>query len=302
MAKAAAALALLLATSASAAFLPDPSVDPAACGRPRESRVCDPNGLLRSADALDERLAALKAKRVAWPARSPCAKAAADGVEAAVVVVSRLPSGGGPSDDDDGDALDARAAAAARGLHDAWGVGDGACSNGALLLVAVGDRRSYLSIGAGLRAGGLVSDGRGARVLARATPHLRAGDVDGAVLAALGALEAYVDAGPPSRREWLRDRGPVLLFYALVAAILGAVAVQSLRDARARADYEAAARHLSRAERVRGNPRGIPTDARYLQRARSGTNFQYSSLRSSGNYGKAFEPAGPKRPWETRSF
>jgi uncharacterized membrane protein YgcG len=44
----------------------------------------------------------------------------------------------------------------ARALHDAWGVGNPACQNGALIMLAVTDRQVYISTGAGIKA--VVSD------------------------------------------------------------------------------------------------------------------------------------------------
>lgn len=45
------------------------------------------------------------------------------------------------------------ARAFAKDLHARWGVGDAACNNGVLLLLAVDDRQVYVSTGTGERAG-----------------------------------------------------------------------------------------------------------------------------------------------------
>ena len=59
---------LCVLTVARAVLLPDPS----------PSRVSDPDGYLANAALIDDRLAALHERQVAWPARSPCAGAGID--------------------------------------------------------------------------------------------------------------------------------------------------------------------------------------------------------------------------------
>lgn len=59
----------------------------------------------------------------------------------------------------------------ARALHDRWGVGKAECQNGALLLLAVGDRQVYISTGAGIKA--VVSQTQLQAVLDAAKPALK---------------------------------------------------------------------------------------------------------------------------------
>ncbi len=67
----------------------------------------------------------------------------------------------------------ATAASMAKGLHDAWGVGDEQCNNGVLMLLSVGDRQMYISTGAGA-VDSLTDDAIDA-IIESVRPSLRAG-------------------------------------------------------------------------------------------------------------------------------
>jgi uncharacterized protein len=86
------------------------------------------------------------------------------GAEVAVAIVRSL----------EGDAVESYANL----LAEKWGVGDQE-DRGALLLLVIDDRALRLEVGYGLEP--LIPDGRAGAILDEMTPHLRAGDYDGAV-------------------------------------------------------------------------------------------------------------------------
>lgn len=65
----------------------------------------------------------------------------------------------------------AAAKAFARSVHDTWGVGNPACQNGVLLLMAIGDRQVYISTGRGVKA--VVPDSQLTVVLDNIRPALK---------------------------------------------------------------------------------------------------------------------------------
>ena len=165
-----------------------------------QGRVADPDGLLRNPDAIEDALSKLATKHVDWPPNSPCATTTVDGVEAVVVVVTHLRGVHLKQEDDE---KRRRAGEFARGLHDKWGVGSKACSNGILITIDYGDRAFYLSTGVGLRSGGLLSDARATRALEASAPYLRSGDIDQGVLHTIKKVDAFLARGPPTWSEWL---------------------------------------------------------------------------------------------------
>ena len=255
---------LLFATCVAADWdlqsIPNPTTDPAACGRAHvaSSRVCDPDGVLgvEGGDRVEARLDALLTRAVEWPERSPCSAPDA-GVEAAVVVVERLDVGvlSGVDDDASETAVDDATEAFAVGVHDTWGVGSKDCQNGAVLVISRSDRSFHLSTGAALRRGGLVGDDRASKVLERSKPFLRGGDVAGGVLACLDQLETYLDAGPPGWREWLWSALPVIGFFGFFGVCFGLAVVEQMRETQQRSDYAAAGRALDAVEKIREDPK-----------------------------------------------
>jgi hypothetical protein len=137
------------------------------------------------------------------------------GPQVAVALMRRLQVDGGQSP---GEA----AAAFARGLHEAWGVGSSACDNGVLLLLATRDRQVYISTGRGAEAAGLSPDAL-SRVMGNMKPALRDGRYGEAVLEAvheLGLLLAGSDV--PSGGDGDGDGVGVFAFFAsIVAAVWG---------------------------------------------------------------------------------
>lgn len=79
-------------------------------------------------------------------------------------------------------------------LFEAWGIGKRGRDNGALLLVALEERRVEVEVGYGLE--GILPDGKvGALLDAHVVPRFREGDVAGGIAAGVAALAAEVRAG-----------------------------------------------------------------------------------------------------------
>jgi uncharacterized membrane protein YgcG len=117
------------------------------------------------------------------------------------------------------------AAAFARRLHDAWGVGSGACDNGALLLVALRDRQLYISTGDGAAAAGLRGKALQA-VLDGMKPALRGGRPGEAVLGAIHNMGLVLAGEAPSGGGGggdEEDDGGGLGIFAFFATIVASV-------------------------------------------------------------------------------
>mmetsp|Transcript_2314 Transcript_2314/g.6602 ORF Transcript_2314/g.6602 Transcript_2314/m.6602 type:complete len:369 (-) Transcript_2314:168-1274(-) len=189
-------------------------------------RLADPDALVADPDELERILERIADKPVDWPAASPCSGTGAR-ADVVLVVVDRIYDVHGS--DDEAQVNDATRRLA-RGLHDTWGVGDASCSSGALALLSIRDRSFYLSVGAGLRDGGLLSDGRAGRALNAAKPSLRRGDVGGGCEAVAFQVQKFIDAGPPSWGERLGDLAGVIFFVALFGGVFHLRTVERIRD------------------------------------------------------------------------
>lgn len=103
---------------------------------------------------------------------------ASSGVEIAVLIINSM-----------GDYPDAGAGAIedfARGVFNAWGVGNLPANDGVLLLVAINDRRARIELGAGY---GTLRDGDAQRIMDNAIiPHFKRGDYAGGISAGIRAL------------------------------------------------------------------------------------------------------------------
>ena len=287
--------------------VPNPVHAAAACGRAHAERswVCDPDKLLSrpAGDAIEATLAAIhraapagsapasagnvdgtraSASHVVYP-RTTCHAAKTRGYEVrvefrvdvcyvhalsarcgraqvAVVVVGHAGGTGSAA---------SRAERLAKGLHDAWGVGD-ACGSGILLLVAVEDRQARARVASGctghLRAKppatrgthctcaptqAFISTGASASaaasdvalelVLDRMRPLLRAGDLDAALQGAVRDI-GDVLAGK------LLPTDP-LLSWALILCAIGSVFVWNRwAEARRARRYREVTRNLSKLE------------------------------------------------------
>jgi uncharacterized membrane protein YgcG len=237
-----------------------------------QGRVADPDGLLKNPDAIEDALARLATKHVEWPPNSPCATTNVDGVEAVVVVVTHLRGVHLKQEDDE---KRRRAGEFARGLHDKWGVGSKACSNGVLIAISYGDRAFYLSTGEGLRSGGLLSDARATRALEASAPYLRSGDIDQGIMKTIKKVDAFLARGPPTWSEWLASNETIRILFFLFIYVY-CFAMDNLRRClynclcclccdwefvlpwrdRRRREYEAATRQLRAVEKFRDATEG----------------------------------------------
>jgi uncharacterized protein len=127
----------------------------------------------------------------------------------------------------------------ANGLFTAWGIGDAAGNDGILILVAADDRAMRLELGSGYPpAWDFVAEEIVHRTM---RPAFGAGDLPGGIeagtRAAIDRIARPAAAGrpPPARglRTLLREAGPVALFLAALAAILGLAARSAWRRRRA---------------------------------------------------------------------
>jgi len=219
-----------------AAELPSPALNPSVCGRPHRSLLCDPDRLL-SEDQAGSVEALLSAAHLgsrgkgaaAFPDAPACGGAEPRGWQLSAVLVRRAGGAGSAA---------LRAERLARGLHDAWGVGD-ACGSGALLLVALDERQLYISTGAAAqRAAG--EHGLEA-ALEEMRPLLRQGDTAAALLQGVATLAAALAGRLPQNEQ-------AYGFALLLLCGLAFFAASALRQARGRRRYELAARRLSALE------------------------------------------------------
>jgi uncharacterized protein len=110
-------------------------------------------------------------------------------------------------------------------VADAWKLGRKGVDDGAIVLVAKGDRRMRIEVGRGLE--GAVTDLASNRIIDEfMRPHFRAGDFYGGIDSAVDRLIGLVDGEPlpaPQRREWQARPGgfqsilPILLVIGLIA-------------------------------------------------------------------------------------
>jgi uncharacterized membrane protein YgcG len=185
---AAAALLLLLALTApcgavkawSPVELPSPQSDGrGVCGRGgKKSAICDPDGVLPpdAADVLDG-IANFIAEGSHGFAKADCA-GSQKGYQVAAAVFHRMRA--------DERSVEERVRYFAKELHDSWGVGDARCNNGVVLVVALDDRRMYISTGAGAK--GVLTDNAVQAVLNDMRGALRAGRVDFAMQTGLADI------------------------------------------------------------------------------------------------------------------
>ena len=103
----------------------------------------------------------------------------------------------------------------AKALHAKWGVGDAACDNGVLLLLAVRARQVYISTGAGAQKP--LTDAHLGGIISSMRKSLRAGDYDAAVEQAVVDIGlGLAGRGPHSEWEWF----PILFFGAIATYML----------------------------------------------------------------------------------
>lgn len=110
---------------------------------------------------------------------------------------------------------DAAAAAhhMAKGLHAKWGVGDAACDNGVLLLLAINQRQVYISTGAAAQAA--LDNARLNGIIGGMRMPLRAGHYDSAVEQAVVDIGLGLARGGSSHESW--EWFPVMFFGGLLS-------------------------------------------------------------------------------------
>lgn len=192
---------------------PNPETDPAACRRSEvatgRSHVCDADGMLsaKSRDVLEGIIQDVEAGRHPYVLMQ-CGSKGNEGFKVAIAVMRRMQVAPGG---DEGHT----AQTFAKQLHDEWGVGDKACNNGVLLLLAVENRQVYISTGAGaLKA---LPDSKVQTILARMRPQLRAANYDRAV------EQAVVDIGLGLAGADFDDDNGSSWFDPVIVCILGLI-------------------------------------------------------------------------------
>jgi uncharacterized protein len=119
-------------SSYSPSDVPNPLINPAACGRPDVSKsvICDPSRLLKkeSKDVIEGYINAIT------------------GAQLAVVIIDEMSYRFKGSED-----IELASERFARSLHNTWGVGDKATDNGILLFLSIKDRSVFISTGAGVQ-------------------------------------------------------------------------------------------------------------------------------------------------------
>ncbi|KAF8071290.1 hypothetical protein HT031_001373 [Scenedesmus sp. PABB004] len=197
------------------ATFPDPQRDVDACGRGGvRSNICDPEMILdaRAQNMVDGLINEIAEAEPPYKA-APCGDKR-EGFHVAVAVMHHM---------DHRRYADKGAAAQgfARALHDAWGVGSAACQNGALILLAIGDRQVYISTGAGVKS--VVSDARLAAVLDNIKPALKHKRYADAVLSAVQQVGQLCNGLTPDSGgvDGEDGAGIFLFFCACIAAVVG---------------------------------------------------------------------------------
>jgi uncharacterized protein len=90
-------------------------------------------------------------------------------------------------------------------VADAWKIGQKDKDNGAILLIAIQDRKMRIEVGQGLE--GVLTDAMSSRINRNEiAPHFRQGDYDGGVMAGVSAIiqtikGQYVNTDPPTQRK-----------------------------------------------------------------------------------------------------
>ncbi|MFZ2235705.1 MAG: TPM domain-containing protein [Dokdonella sp.] len=107
-------------------------------------------------------------------------------------------------------------------VFDQWKLGRNGVDDGALLIIAKGDRRSRIEVGRGLE--GAIPDAAAARILREyLTPKFRAGDFNGGIRDTAMALTALID-GEPLAEPWVENKdegGKPNPFHAIFLGLFG---------------------------------------------------------------------------------
>jgi uncharacterized membrane protein YgcG len=195
---------------------PNPQRDVNLCGRNGvKSSICDPENILsvEAANMVDGLINEIAEGKPPYR-KAQCGDDGTKGFQIAVALMHKM---------DHAKHADKAAAAQAfaKALHDAWGVGNPACQNGVLLLLAISNREVYISTGKGVKA--IVPDDQLSAVLDNIRPELKHKRYADAVLKAVQQLGQLL-AGQqpdPSTVDAEDGLGIFMFFCATVAAVVG---------------------------------------------------------------------------------
>lgn len=207
---------------------PDPKRDVHLCGRGgRPSNICDPDNVLNDEKATNRIEGILKD---IWEGKEPYAKAPCgakdlQGYQVAVAIMRKMEVKWGRS-------ASKAAQTMAKSLHARWGVGDAACDNGVLLLLAVEDRQVYISTGKGARR--MLSDSLAGGVIEDMKSSLRKGDY------VMAVMNAVVDIGLTLSGQGKRSSTASMLAVAgiMIGIFLSVFAFERVQELRNRRRYE----------------------------------------------------------------
>lgn len=124
--------------------VPNPVLDPKACGRGVSSAVCDPDHLL-SREAADRMDGVIDAARKEYKIRCPATGKMHD-IQIGVAVLNKMNSPG-LCDDKNKGGCGRAAEEYATSIYDRWGLGDPQCGNGVLIFISKKDRQMYVKTG-----------------------------------------------------------------------------------------------------------------------------------------------------------
>ncbi len=108
-----------------------------------------------------------------------------------------------------------------------WKLGQKGADNGALLLIAIKDRKVRVEVGYGLE--GVLTDARSAQIIRHEiVPRFRAGDITGGVMAGVEAIlktieGAYEAPERPNRTAQVDDRIGSVVFAVIIGVVIGLV-------------------------------------------------------------------------------
>ncbi|KAK9844247.1 hypothetical protein WJX84_011342 [Apatococcus fuscideae] len=206
---------------------PNPLQEPERCKtQGRESTACDPDGILskRGFQFLDNVLKDIIVGDKPYSKSSCSTSSQAPGYKVAVAVMQHMKLSHG------GDAA-STARRFAKDLHNKWGVGDGSCSDGILLLLSIDDRQVYISTGKAART--RLTDGYAATIISSMKPALRRGEYDGAIQQAVVDI-GLVLAGSVPQQPDDNDSGNGWLGGAIFVAFFGFLLTGCWRSGRTR--------------------------------------------------------------------
>ena len=214
--------------------------------RSTSSRLCDPDGILID---IERQRVVKRIEELEVKSKLQCASSSSESnVQMVVALVDRMdlnlievPSG------DNREERTAQALAVE--LHNLWGVGSVTECGGTGLLIffSIRDRAFFVSRGKALESS--LTDKRIDRVMDSIKPYLRDQNYARAVLNALGELDKYLTAGPPTREELYHDMLETLLplsLFTFMLAMVGFKGCLQHRDARAYARVQTQLSQLDR--------------------------------------------------------